>query len=51
MKDYADAIKAIGQEHCILPSCSGQAWMPIYTYAWKELFRRMRENVDELRIV
>jgi hypothetical protein len=44
MKDYADAIKAIGPEHCILSSCGGQAWMPIHTYAWKELFRGMREN-------
>ncbi len=44
MKDYADAIKAIGPEHCILSSCGGQASLPIHTYAWKELFRGMREN-------
>lgn len=44
MKDYADAIKAIGPEQCILSSCGGQAWLPIHTFAWEELFRGMREN-------
>ncbi|MBC8229672.1 hypothetical protein H8E77_09020 [bacterium] len=44
MKDYADAIKTIGPERCILSSCGGQAWMPIHTFAWEELFRGMREH-------
>jgi hypothetical protein len=44
MKDYADAIKTIGPEHCILSTCGGQEWMPIHTFAWSELFRGMREN-------
>jgi len=44
MKDYADAIKIIGPEHCILSSCGGQAWMPIHTFAWEELLRGMREH-------
>ena len=44
MKDYADAIKTIGPEHCILSSCGGQAWMPVHTFAWSELFTGMREN-------
>ena len=39
MKDYADAIKAIGPEQCILSSCGGQEWLPIHTFAWKELFK------------
>ena len=33
MKDYADAIKAIGPEQCVLSSCGGQAWMPIHIHA------------------
>jgi len=44
MKDYADAIKAIGPEQCILSSCGGQEALPVHTYAWKELFRGMSEN-------
>ena len=44
MEDYANAIKAIGPEHCILSSCGGQGWMPIHTFAWQELFRGMREH-------
>ena len=44
MRQYADAIKAIGPEHCILSSCGGQAWMPIHTFAWDQLFRGMREH-------
>jgi hypothetical protein len=44
MKDYADAVKAIGPEHCILSSCGGQAWMPIHTFAWTELLNGMREH-------
>jgi len=44
MKDYADAVRAIGPEHCILSSCGGQAWMPIHTFAWSELLNGMREN-------
>ena len=44
MKDYADAVRFIGPEHCILSSCGGQAWMPIHTFAWDELFKGMREN-------
>ena len=44
MKDYADAIKAIGPSQCILSSCGGQEWLPIHTFAWSELFTGMREN-------
>ena len=44
MKDYADAIRVIGPEHCILSSCGGQEWMPIHTFAWSELLKGMREN-------
>ena len=44
MKDYADAIRTIGPEHCILSSCGGQAWMPIHTFAWSELLSGMREH-------
>jgi hypothetical protein len=44
MLEYADAIKAIGPERCILSSCGGQAWLPIHTYAWEALFRGMREH-------
>ena len=44
LDDYADAIKAIGPAQCILSSCGGQAWLPIHTFAWSELFRGMREN-------
>lgn len=44
MKEYGDAIKAIGPERCILSSCGGQAWMPIHTFAWEELISAMREN-------
>jgi hypothetical protein len=41
LEGYAEAVRAIGAEHCILSSCSGQAWMPIHTYAWSELLRGM----------
>ena len=44
MKDYADAIKAIGPEHCILSSCGGQAWLPVHTYAWTELLQGMHNH-------
>ena len=44
MEDYAEAIQIIGPASCILSSCGGQAWLPIHTYAWSELFRGMREN-------
>lgn len=44
MEDYAEAIAAIGAEHFILSSCGGQAWLPVHTFAWSELFRGMREN-------
>lgn len=44
MKDYADAIKTIGPERCILSSCGGQAWLPVHTFAWSELFAGMRDN-------
>ncbi len=44
MEDYALAIREIGPEYCILSSCGGQSWMPIHTYAWRELLRGMREN-------
>lgn len=44
LEDYARAIRAIGPERCILSSCGGQAWLPIHTFAWSELFRGMREN-------
>ena len=44
MKDYTDAIGEIGPEHCILSSCGGQSWMPVHTYAWRELLKGMREN-------
>ena len=44
MADYAEAIQTIGPARCILSSCGGQAWLPIHTYAWSELFRGMREN-------
>lgn len=44
MRDYADAIKAIGPESCILSSCGGQDWMPIHTFAWSELLKGMSEN-------
>jgi hypothetical protein len=41
---YAEAIRAIGAEHCILSSCGGQAWMPIHTDAWAELTGGLREH-------
>ncbi|MBT4503465.1 MAG: hypothetical protein HOC74_37385 [Gemmatimonadetes bacterium] len=44
MEDYASAIRTIGSSRCILSSCGGQAWLPIHTFAWSELFRGMREN-------
>ena len=44
MAQYADAIKTIGPERCILSSCGGQAWMPIHTFAWEDLFGGMREH-------
>jgi hypothetical protein len=42
MRDYTDAIRAIGPERCILSSCGGQSWMPIHTFAWRELLAGMR---------
>ena len=44
MEDYADAIKAIGPQQCILSSCGGQAWMPIHTFALSELLAGMENN-------
>lgn len=44
MADYAEAIRAVGIEHSILSSCGGQSWMPIHTYAWRELLKGMRDN-------
>jgi hypothetical protein len=44
MKDYTDAIKEIGPEHCILSSCGGQSWMSVHTHAWRELLKGMRDN-------
>jgi hypothetical protein len=44
MKDYADVIKKIGPEQCILSSCGGQAWLPLHTFAWRELIGGMLEN-------
>jgi hypothetical protein len=44
MRDYAEAIKAIGPEQCILSSCGGQAWLPVHTFAWVELFRGLHEH-------
>ena len=43
MQDYADAILAVGSERCILSSCGGQSWMPIHTFAWRELLKGMRD--------
>jgi hypothetical protein len=37
IEGYAQAIRAIGAERCILSSCGGQAWMPTHPYAWSEL--------------
>jgi hypothetical protein len=42
--DYAEAIRAIGPERCVLSSCGGQAWLPAHTFAWSELIRGLREN-------
>ena len=44
IEGYADAIRAIGPEQCILSSCGGQAWMPIHTFAWTELVGGLREH-------
>ena len=44
MEDYAKAIAEIGPSRCILSSCGGQSWMPIHTYAWRELLKGMRDN-------
>ncbi|MFC1525709.1 DUF6282 family protein [Candidatus Latescibacterota bacterium] len=44
MGDYADAIRTIRPDRCILSSCGGQAWLPVHTFAWSELLKGMREN-------
>ena len=44
MKQYADAIKVIGPEHCILSSCGGQGWMPVHKSAWIEYFSLLRKH-------
>jgi hypothetical protein len=44
LKGYAEVVEAVGAEQCILSSCGGQAWMPIHTFAWRELLNGMREN-------
>jgi hypothetical protein len=44
MADYAEAVRTIGPEQCILSSCGGQSWMPIHTYAWNQLLDGMVEN-------
>lgn len=44
MDDYTHAIREIGPEHCILSSCGGQSWMPIHTFAWRELLAGMRRG-------
>lgn len=44
MTDYTDVIREVGPDSCILSSCGGQSWMPIHTYAWRELLKGMREN-------
>jgi hypothetical protein len=41
---YAEAIRAVGAERCILSSCGGQAWMPTHIYAWTELIGGLLEN-------
>ena len=52
--EYAEQIKAVGPEHCILSSCGGQGWMPIHTSAWIEYFSLLREQgltVEELELM
>ena len=44
IEGYAEAIRAIGAERCILSSCGGQAWMPTHTYAWSELIGGLLAN-------
>ena len=44
IEGYAQAIRAIGAERCILSSCGGQAWMPIHTFAWTELIGGLLEH-------
>ena len=44
MREYGDAIKAIGPERCILSSCGGQGWMRVHTFAWEEYLEAMYEN-------
>ena len=44
LEGYAEVVKTVGAEHCILSSCGGQAWMPIHSFAWRELLAGMREN-------
>jgi hypothetical protein len=44
LEGYADAIKAIGPERCILSTCGGQAWMPVHTFAWSSLLAGMRKH-------
>jgi hypothetical protein len=44
IETYADAIRAIGPESCILSSCGGQAWLPIHTFAWEALLKGLREH-------
>lgn len=54
MKDYAEAIREIGPDHCILSSCGGQSWMPIHTFAWRELLEGMSNSgftVDEIAMM
>ena len=42
MDDYVETIRAVGPDRCILSSCGGQSWMPIHTYAWRELLGGLR---------
>jgi hypothetical protein len=44
MGEYADAIKAIGPDKCIMSSCVGQGWMPVHFFAWEEFLAAMREH-------
>lgn len=51
---YAEQIRAVGVEHCILSSCGGQGWMPIHTSAWIEYFELLRAEgftVEELELM
>ena len=54
IEEYAEQIRYIGPEHCILSSCGGQGWMPIHTSAWVEYFKLLREQgftVEELELM